>query len=197
MLDASGGRTRSRRLLRRAGLGGVAVFACAVFLAAAATAAFAAAATTLPASSLGTITPGGGPLPPPGTPGTKISATCPSWLFADQAGLTFSSGNAVLYQPDNSGVPGLFGLPPFDGGNVQGNATMSDVVDSTQPSYVGQGHLWYGLTYNANGQFYFGETLMFKGTGPAGSISLNANPGFVTSASGHSSGWGHLTLTCS
>jgi hypothetical protein len=196
MSDHSGGRARPRRLLRRGGLGGIAVFACAVVCGAAATGAFAAAATTLPASSLGTITPGGGPLPPPGSPGTKISATCPQWLFADQAGFTFSSGNAVLYQPDN-GIPGSLGLPPFDGGNVQGNATMSDFVDSTQPSYTGQAHLWYGLTYNANGQFYFGETLMFKGTGAAGSISLNANPGFVTSASGHNSGWGHLTLTCS
>jgi hypothetical protein len=118
-------------------------------------------------------------------------------LFTDPAGFTFSSGNAVLYRPDNSGIPGLFGLPPFDGGNVEGTATMSDVADNTQPSYTGHAHFWYGLNYNANGQFYFGETIMFNGTGPAGSLSLNANPGFNNSATGHQNGWGQLTVTCS
>jgi hypothetical protein len=74
---------------------------------------------------------------------------------------------------------------------------MTDVADGTQPAYAGKSHVWYGLSYNANGQFYFGETIMFSGAGPAGSLSLTANPGFTTSASGHNSGWGQLTLTCS
>jgi hypothetical protein len=199
MSDHSGGRARSRRLLRRGGLGGVAVLACAVVLGAAATGAFAAPATNLPAPALGPIFPGptnGGALPA-GGPGVKITGTCPQWLFNDRVGLVFSSGNAVLYQPDNSGIPGTLGLPPFDGGNVEGNAALFDGSDSTQPSYTGQAHLWFGLTYNANGQFYFGETISFRGTGTAGAISLSANPGFVTSASGHNSGWGQVTLRCS
>jgi hypothetical protein len=91
----------------------------------------------------------------------------------------------------------LFGLPPFDGGNVEGNATLSDVADNTQPSYTGHAHFWYGLNYNANGQFYFGETIMFNGNGPAGKLSLNANPGFNNSVTGHQNGWGQLTVTCS
>jgi hypothetical protein len=98
----------------------------------------------------------------------------------------------------------MFGLPPFDGANAQGNAMLADLVTSPgtpDPSYMGpytgQAHFWYGLSYNANGQFYLGETEMFKGTGPSGSISLTTNPGFTVSASGHNSGWGQLTVTCS
>ena len=191
-------RLRSNRVLRRGGLGGAAALACAVVCGASAAGAFAAAGTTVPASSLGTIGLGAGPLPSGGS-GVKISGTCPEWLFRDPAGFTFTSGHGVLYQPDSSGIPGSLGLPPFDGANVEGNATLSDVVDGMQVSYTGQAHLWYGLSYSpvGNQQFYFGQTVMFKGTGPAGSLSLNANPGFVTSASGHQSSWGQLNLSCS
>lgn len=189
---------RTRTLFKSAVAGALAAGGLAV-AASGASASSPAGATTLPSSALGTIVPGPPGGFPSGGPGVKVTGTCPAWLFSDPAGVTFSSGNAVLYQPDNSGIPGLFGLPPFDGGNVQGNATLADVADSTQASYTGQAHLWYGLTYSpaGNQQFYFGETLSFRGSGPAGSISLSANPGFTVSASGHNSGWGQFDLRCS
>jgi len=58
--------------------------------------------------------------------------------------------------------------------------------------------LWFGSNSNANGHSYFGETILFQGTGPNGAtIKLTANPGFNQSAGPENqSGWGKVFVTC-
>jgi hypothetical protein len=139
-----------------------------------------------------------GQLPPPGTPGTKIDASCPSWLFQSAVGFKFTSGSAVLYRIPPGAPPGV-----SNGGNAQGNAmlmlgTSASDQNPTFSGYQGKAHLWFGQNSNANGQSYFGETIAFDGTATDGtSISIHGNPGSNTSASGNTNGWGQLTVRCS
>ena len=162
-------------------------------------AAMAAPATTLPAPDLGIIYPSPSQsqtLPPVGSPGVTVVglANCPSFLFADPqpVGFEFQSGNAVLYRISD-GTP--------NGGNAEGIATLVD--GSTLTAYAGQTHLWFGTNINPNNngttnqQAYFGETISFHGAAPDGSsITITANPGGNTSASGNQNGWGVLKVTC-
>ena len=189
---------KAKRIVRWAGVG---TAACVGVVGFAATAASGAAAQHVAADKIGVIYPAPnntGLLPPPGSPGTKIGANCPAFLFDNAIGFSFNTGSAVFYR-----IPA--GAPPSmsNGGNVEGNATLelgtspSD-QNPTSSGYSGKAHLWFGDNSNANGHSYFGETISFHGTATDGtSISITANPGFNTSASGHTNGWGQLTIRCS
>ena len=142
-----------------------------------------------------------GPLPPPGTPGlpgnVKISATCPSSLFGDpNVGFTYTDGNAHLY---GDAVTGTIGVGT-GGANAEGDAVLS--VDGV-PIATGFLHAWVGFNTNPNApgnpQYVIAETIAFTGTvtSTGQSISINANPGGTTSASGHQNGWGQLNVNCS
>ena len=146
----------------------------------------------------------------PGEPGlmfpahnVKVSGNCVSaapWLFSDQLGLNFISGNAHVYRV-NGNTPLA---PGFPGGlNAEGVAQLVD-FNSGPPflppdgrTYTGPTHVWLGQNGNANGQVVGAETVSFSLTAPDGStISLSTNPGTITSASGHQSGWGQENLSC-
>jgi hypothetical protein len=193
--------TGRSRLLRRGGLGGVAVLACAAVCGAAATGAFAAPAQTMPAADLTAYL--GLPVPvfaapfvEPGTfPNVKVTGNCSAapWLFTDTVGLDFQSGNAVVYRGQSGDV-----FPFLPGGlNAEGVATLDDFTTGMPTGFVGRTHAWLGQNANANGQFYAGETVTFSGTAPDGStISFTANPGEIHSAAGHQGGWGEQNLSC-
>jgi hypothetical protein len=146
----------------------------------------------------------------PGEPGlqftpnnVKVSGNCVSaapWLFTDQLGFNFVSGNAHVYQVGG----GTSLAPTFPGGaNATGVAQLVD-FNSGPPflppdgrEYTGPAHVWLGQNANANGQLVGAETVSVSLTAPDGStISLSANPGTITSASGHQSGWGQENLSC-
>jgi hypothetical protein len=93
-------------------------------------------------------------------------------------------------------------FPGTQGANAEGDAILVD--GTTNTAYSGHAHLWFGQNTNpnfsptGNQQQVFAETIMFKGFTPDGhSISINANPGGTTSASGNMNGWGQLNLDCS
>jgi hypothetical protein len=134
------------------------------------------------------------PLEPAGTfPNAKVTGNCPSWVF-DSLALEFQSGHVILYR----GFGAVFPAP--NGVNAEGVATLLD--NGSPTSFVGQAHAWFGQNANPtnNGQFYFGETVSFKGTATDGSgstISFTTNPGGVQPASGKGgSGWGQQNLSC-
>jgi len=157
-------------------------------------AAVAAPAQTMPAATMPPIYPS--PLPngaiPESGPGVKIVGNCPAWLFSDPIGFQFTSGNAVLYRIPPGAPPGV-----SNGANAEGQATLMDGANPT--TYSGHTHLWFGQNSNPTGkaQGYFGETISFNGSGPGGSISITANPGFSSSASGNLNQWGQVKVTCS
>jgi hypothetical protein len=152
-----------------------------------------------------------GALPPAGTPGVKVVGSCPAFLLGGNAiGFLFQSGNAVLYRIPPGAPPGV-----SNGANVEGISDLVYAAPGTPPSqanpngippsqtvftdsgYQGQTHLWFGTSSNANGQSTFGETISFHGSASDGSsITITANPGSTTSASGHTNGWGQLKVTC-
>lgn len=179
-------------------------------------AAFGAAAQHAPIGDLPVIYPSPdptGPLPPADSPGVTVVGSCPAFLFPTDAsayaiGFLFQSGNDVFYRIPPGAPPGV-----SYGGNVEGIADLVHATPGLPPSeqnpngvppsnpvdtgYKGHAHLWFGTNFNANGQSYFGETVSFQGTAPDGStISLTANPGSNTSASGNTNGWGKLKVTC-
>lgn len=183
------------------------------------TAAFGAAAVHAPVTDLPIIYPSPNPtgaLPSPGSPFLTVVGTCPDFLFGPDGtlgqyaiGFAFVSGTDTFYRIPAGSSPGA-----ANGGNIEGIADlvyadpgipdMSDPADSVPPSnpqnssYVGQAHVWFGSNSNANGQSYFGETISFHGTTPDGStITITANPGANTSASGNMNNWGKLKVTCS
>lgn len=145
-----------------------------------------ATATTFPAAGLSLDL---GPAPPSGTPGVKVKGDCPSFLFNDDIGLTFTSGNAVSYGPTPN--------PMTFGGNAEGNGVLTDNGSAT--SYQGHLHAWFGVNVNptGNAQNYNGTTVSFHGSGPAGSIQLNASFGGGSSASGRPTDWVQLDISCS
>ena len=175
-------------------------------------AAFGAPAVHPPVSELGIIYPSPDPTGalPPGGPGVTVVGTCPAFLLGGNAiGFLFQSGNATLYRIPPGSPPGT-----SNGGNVEGIADLVYAAPGIPPTqttpgvppsqtvftdsgYQGHSHLWFGTNSNANGQSYFGETISFSGTAPDGStISITANPGSNTSASGNMNGWGKLKVTC-
>jgi len=146
----------------------------------------------------------------PGEPGlqftphnVKVTGNCVSaapWLFSDQLGVNFLSGNAHVYRVDGNTPL----APGFPGGlNAVGTAQLVD-FNSGPPflppdgrSYTGSAHVWLGQNGNANGQVVGAESVSLSLTAPDGStISLSTNPGTITSASGHQSGWGQENLSC-
>jgi hypothetical protein len=156
-------------------------------------------AVTFPAQTLPIIYPSPSPdgtLPPADSGIAKISglADCPAFLFGDPqgaVGFKFLSGNAVANRiPDGNPADAL-------NDNAEGIAVLVD--NSTLTGYVGQTHLWLGINLNptGNSQMKFGETIAFHGTAPDGStVSITANPGSTTSASGNTNGWGQLHVIC-
>ena len=150
-----------------------------------------------------------GELPPADSGILTVSGDCPSYLFDSAIGLAFQSGNATFYRIPPGAPPGA-----ANGGNAEGIADLVIATPGTDPTpenpdgtlpsnpvdslYSGQTHLWFGQNANANGQSYFGETIMFQGTAPNGAtIKLTANPGFNTSAGpGNQNGWGKVFVTC-
>jgi hypothetical protein len=150
----------------------------------------------------------------PGEPGlpfpthnVKVSGNCVTaapWLFSDQLGFNFIGGNGHVYQLDG----GTSLAPTFPGGaNATGTAELVDFnnPDGSNPpdfltpgqTYTGRAHVWLGQNGNAKGQLVGAETVTFSGTAPDGStISIIANPGSTTSASGNQNGWGQENLSC-
>jgi hypothetical protein len=183
------------------GLASTGALACVGILGLTTSAAFGAKAVKVPIANVPIIVPSpdGSPLPSSGQ-GVQIAPDCLNlpefgFLFTDVIGLQFDAGHAHIYRVDSQGNPG--------GANVEGNATLVDVTTGYQTQWSGMTHYWFGQNTNpnfsltGNMQQYFGETVSFSGSASDGStISITANPGGVTSASGHSSGWGHLKVTC-
>jgi hypothetical protein len=116
----------------------------------------------------------------------------------------FMDGNAHLY---GDAVSEITETPPVftgtGGGNAEGDAILFVVGGSTTAS--GFLHAWFGFNSVGVGspQQVQAQTIAFTGTitsaGPYNgeSISINANAGGTTSASGHQNGWGQLTMVCS
>jgi hypothetical protein len=161
--------------------------------------AFASNTNLIPAPALGPF--GVGPLAPPGGGvNDKISTSCPSGLIsaAENGGITFqfTDGNAHAYGDAALGNPIGVGT---GGANAEGDAILS--ADGITAS--GFLHAWVGYKTNpnapANPQYVMAQTIAFTGSiaSTGQSISLNANPGGTTSASGNQNGWGQLTLDCS
>jgi hypothetical protein len=144
-----------------------------------------ATATQFPAAGL---TIDLGPLPPP-SKGIDVVGNCPSFAFTDNVALQFTSGTAHNYGPGPN--PGTFG------GNAEGNGTLLD--NGSPAGYTGHLHAWFGVNINPTGnlQNYNGETVSFHGSGPAGSIQINASFGGGSSASGNPTGWAHVKVVCS
>ena len=187
-----------RTLLKSAGASALACGA----LGFAASAASGAAAQQIPAQYVPVIA-----FPAPAAAvGASVGANCPSWVANDDLGLQFTSGNAVEYRIDPS-----TGQP--NGGNAEGQAYLEGVVldkngnvasTYTVPGgFSGHTHVWFGSNTNpnfgpTNDQNWFGETVSFNGTSADGmsGISISASFGGGNSASGNSSGWLHVKVTC-
>jgi len=128
-------------------------------------------------------------------PGVNFDTNCltnpeQAFLGTDPVALDFTSGSAVLYRIADA-IPPL----PAGGGNIVGVATL---LDNGAPSpYSGEAHVWFGTNTNDNGHLYRGETVSFHGAALDGStVTITANPGGNTSASGNESGWFHEKVTC-
>jgi hypothetical protein len=141
-------------------------------------------------------------------PNDKISASCPSGLVAaaENGGIFFgfTDGNGHFYQ--GAAVdPGSIGVGT-GGANGEGDAFLyvggPPAAGGTKTA-SGFLHAWVGYNTNPNApgnlQYVFAQTFAFTGTitSTGQSISINANPGGTTSASGNQNGWGQLTMTCS
>jgi hypothetical protein len=174
---------KARPVIRLAVIG---VLACAGVLGASAPAAFA-GASTFPAAGLKIDV---GSVPPPGK-GVSVVGDCPGYLFTDDMAFKFTSGSAVGYGPASN--------PLTFGGNAQGDAFLFDRTTASPTGYAGHLHVWFGVNVNPTGnlQNYNGETVSFNGSGPAGSITINASFGGGQSASGNPTGWAHVKVTCS
>jgi hypothetical protein len=188
-----------RKILARLGAAAAVAAATAMVLA---PSAFASNTNLIPAPALGPF--GVGPLEP-GGPGVNdtISASCPSGLVTaaevGSIGFQFTDGNAHAYGDLALGKPIGVGT---GGANAEGDAIL--FVDGT-PTAAGFLHAWVGYNTNPNGpapgssQYVMAQTIAFTGsiTSTGQSVSLNANPGSATSASGNQNSWGELTLDCS
>jgi hypothetical protein len=124
------------------------------------TGAFAAKAQHIPITDFNPAIPG----PPP--PGTNIPSNCPSFLSTDAWNINFVSGNAVAYGTENKNGD-------WGGGNAEGTAQF--VTSDGTVQYTGQLHVWFGGGNNKGGQSENGFTANFKGSGIAGTLSINAH----------------------
>lgn len=132
-------------------------------------------------------------------------------------GFAPQSGSAVEYRIPPGAPPGVSNGANFEGiadlvyadpglapSSENPNGVPPAGTNLTDSGYTGHTHLWFGSNTNPNFnppngnlQQYFGETISFQGTAPNGAtITITANPGFNSSASGHMNGWGKLKVTC-
>jgi hypothetical protein len=110
--------------------------------------------------------------PPP--PFVTIPANCPAFLATDDWQVNFTGGNAVYHNTTNANGD-------WETGTSTGPATMTD---GTTLEYTGQVTQWFGDGNNAGGQSYQTFTLHFVGSGPSGTIQINANGHTTTNNAG-------------
>jgi hypothetical protein len=127
-------------------------------------------------------------------PFVTVAPNCPSFITGGSWTLDFVSGDAVVHGTLNKNGD-------WGGATAQGQATLTS---GATVEYSGHLQEWGGGGQNSNpggqptNQSVNGFTLNFKGSGIAGSISINANMHTTTNNSGTTtSSVGNGTVTCS
>lgn len=116
--------------------------------------------------------------PPP--PQVVIPANCPAFLSNDNWKLDFTGGgNGVAHQTTNQNG---------DWGGATGEGPGSLFTSDGTVQYSGHLQVWFGQGQNSPtgaNQTEFGFTVNFKGTGAAGSVSINVNQHMTTNNAGN------------
>jgi hypothetical protein len=128
----------------------------------------------------------------PAPPFASVATNCPGFLTSDAWTLNFISGNGVGYGTSNKNGD-------WGGGNAEGTGVLA--TSSGTPQYQGHLHVWFGGGQNSLSglnQTENGFTLSFQGSGPGGSITINAHTHTTTNNSGTTTAnVASATVTCS
>ncbi len=131
----------------------------------------------------------------PAPPFVTVVGNCPAFLTSDLWAIDFTGGNAVSHGTQNKNGD-------WGGATATGPAVFTTSDSTVQ--YSGQATAWFGGGQNSNpggpptNQSEQGFTFHFHGSGPAGTISIQANSHQTTNNSGApTSNVLSATATCS
>jgi hypothetical protein len=131
----------------------------------------------------------------PAPPFVQVGGNCPAFLTTDTWALNFTDGNGHFHFTQNTNGD-------WGGGTANGSADLTSSVGALE--YTGQATVWFGGGQNSNPggpptqQSVNGFTFHFNGSGPAGTISIQAHSHQTTNNAGTpTSNVNAGTVTCS